>query len=77
MSTRTNRSVSNVDAVFIGWQQTPWGKPLALYNITVIDHPLYGSTVCEETLREFHLQIPQISSRLRPAKKVRPSLVAQ
>ena len=76
MSKRTNQSVPNSDAVFLGWQQIPWGRPLALYNITAAGHPLYGSTVTEDTLRKFNIQIPQIPPRQRGAKKRRSSITA-
>lgn len=62
MPNRSNRSVRSSDAVFLGWQQTPWGKPMALYNITALGHPSYGSTVLEETLQKFQLQVPRIPS---------------
>jgi hypothetical protein len=75
MTKNANRSARNSDAVFIGWQKTPWG-PLALYNITATNHPSYGSTVTEKTLREFHLQIPRIPSRPREEKNLRSPLIA-
>jgi hypothetical protein len=61
MSKKTNRSARNSDAVFIGWQANPWGKALALYNITVVDHPSYGSTVTDRELRGLQIRIPKSS----------------
>jgi hypothetical protein len=55
-----NSRPENSEAVFIGWQETPWGT-MALYNITKTDHPLYRSTVTEDTLRTNNLKIPRIS----------------
>jgi hypothetical protein len=52
-------SVSDSDAVFIGWQETHSGGLFALYIITVAGHPSYGSTVSEETLNKLNLQIPR------------------
>ena len=71
MAKNANRSMRNSDAEFIGWQATPWGTHLALYNITAVDHPSRGSTVTEESLRKFHLQIPKIPPLPRGTKKVR------
>jgi hypothetical protein len=50
--------VANSDAVFIGWQQTPWGESFPLYNITAKNHPLYCSTVSDQTLRKQSIKIP-------------------
>jgi hypothetical protein len=72
-----NRSVRNSDAVFIGWQQTPWGAPIALYNIIAVGHPSFGSTVLEATLRKFHLKIPRIPPQERRAKKRPRSRIMQ
>ena len=49
----------NSDAVFIGWQKTPLGEAFPLYNVTAKNHPLYQSTVSDQTLREQNLKIPQ------------------
>jgi hypothetical protein len=48
------------DAVFIGWQETSLGNAFPLFNITVKNHPLYCSTVTDQTLRSQNLKIPQI-----------------
>jgi hypothetical protein len=40
------------------WQKTMTGEVFALYNITAQQHPLYRSTVTENTLRQLHLEIP-------------------
>jgi hypothetical protein len=68
MSKHRSPIIRNADAVFLGWQETPWGKPVALYNITAANHPSYGSTVLKESLRKFHLQVPPIPLRQRRAK---------
>lgn len=60
MSKKINRSLRNSDAVFLGRQKRPLGIPLALYNITAVDHPSYGSSVYKDTLRKLNLQIPQV-----------------
>ncbi len=52
-------TVSDSDAVFIGWQETHSGGVFALYIITVAGHPSYGSAVSEETLNKLNLQIPR------------------
>ena len=50
---------ANSDAVFIGWQKTSSGKEFALYNVTAKNHPLYQSTVSDQTLRNQNLKIPE------------------
>jgi hypothetical protein len=57
-----NISSSISDAEFIGWQKNSHGGRFALYNITVVDHPLNGSTVTEESLRGMNLKVPRIPS---------------
>ena len=47
------------DAVFIGWQEPSSGMTFPLYNITIKNHPLYQSTVSDQTLRNQNLKIPQ------------------
>jgi hypothetical protein len=49
---------SDSGAQFVGWQRTPSGELVALYMVTAAKHPLYRSTVSEQTLRQHHLQIP-------------------
>jgi hypothetical protein len=56
------KKLSNSDAEFIGWQNTPTGEVFALYNITAEKHPSYHSTVSEKTLLELNLKVPQIPS---------------
>lgn len=51
------RSIS--DAVFLGWQETLSGVAIALYNITALNHPSFGSTVTDRVLRELKLKIPK------------------
>jgi hypothetical protein len=50
------------DAVFLGWQKTSSGEKIALYNIIAKEHPLYRSTVTEQTLRKQNLKIPRTPS---------------
>jgi hypothetical protein len=50
---------ANSDAVFIGWQKTLTGEVFPLYNVTAQGHPLYCSTVSDQTLRKQNLKIPQ------------------
>jgi hypothetical protein len=50
---------ANSDAVFIGWQKTPTGGVFPLFNVTAINHPLYHSTVSDQTLRKQNLKIPR------------------
>jgi len=52
------QSGSESDAEFIGWQKAKQGAPFALYNVTATEHPLYRSTVSEETLRKQNLDVP-------------------
>jgi hypothetical protein len=52
-------SAANSDAVFIGWQTIPSGEVFPLYNVTAKNHPLYRSTVSDQTLRKQNLKIPQ------------------
>jgi len=77
MSKNAHRSVQNSDAVFLGWQQFPRGKAMALYNIVASGHPSYGSTVLEETLRKLNLRVPPIPFRQKKAKKLRSTFTAQ
>jgi hypothetical protein len=53
---------SDSDARFLGWQKTHSGEVFAFYNITAADHPLYGSTVTDDTLNKLNLQIPELPS---------------
>ncbi len=58
MSRNKNISSFQSDAEFIGWQEDSNGGRFALYNITVQNHPLRGSTVTEKSLRDMNLKIP-------------------
>jgi len=49
---------TDADAEFIGYQKTFRGYAMPLYNITLREHPLYGSTVTEDTLQKYNLRIP-------------------
>jgi len=60
MPDNANQPDKNSDAVFLGWQDILEKKPIALYIITAADHPSYGSSVSEDTLRKFNLQVPPI-----------------
>lgn len=54
-----NPEAVNSDAVFIGWQKTTSGEVFPLFNVIAKNHPLYCSTVSEQTLRKQDLKIPQ------------------
>ena len=58
MTENANTYGTNSDAVFIGWQKNSQGGSFALYNITKSEHPSFGSTVTEESLRDMNLKIP-------------------
>jgi len=57
---------TNTDAVFIGWQELRSGELVPLYTVTAKQHPLYHSTVSEQTLRKQHLEIPRTPPPERP-----------
>ena len=63
-------AVPGQDIVFLGWQKTLSGDIYPLYNILIIGHPLYLSTVTEKTLQAQHLRIPRTPS---PYPGVAPS----
>ncbi len=70
MSTSTSHASSRADAVFYRLAENTFGKPiLPLYNITVVNHPSYGSTVSDKTLRKLNLRIPEIPSDELPVKE--------
>lgn len=52
-------NLTNSDAVFLGWQKNHVGDSFALYNITRKDHPSYGSTVSENTIKKLNLKMPE------------------
>jgi hypothetical protein len=60
---RINPENASSDAVFAGWQPTPGGKVLGLYNVTAENHRLYRSTVSEKTLLQEHLNVPPAAPR--------------
>ena len=62
MTKHTNAPDSESDATFLGWQKKFSDDIFPLFNITVTDHPLYQSTVSEETLRKLHLRVPRTTS---------------
>ena len=53
-----NPASQDSDAKFIGWQQMSSGENFAFYNITAANHPSFGSTVTEESLRKLGLRVP-------------------
>jgi hypothetical protein len=55
---QTNPSGPVSDAKFIGWQEMNSGEAFAFYNITATNHPSFGSSVSEESLKKLGLQIP-------------------
>jgi hypothetical protein len=55
---RANPSASNSDASFLGWQEMSSGETFAFYNVTAADHPSFGSTVTEKSLKKLGLQVP-------------------
>jgi hypothetical protein len=59
------RTSSDVDAEFVGWQRTPSGERVALFTVTGEEHPLYPCTVTEKILREQRLQIPAAPAQER------------
>jgi hypothetical protein len=51
------------DAEFIGWQKATGADPIALYNVTAEQHPLFRSTVSEKTLVRENLEVPPTPHR--------------
>ncbi|KUG23414.1 mycobacteriophage barnyard protein gp56 [hydrocarbon metagenome] len=70
MSEHTKPPDLDSDANFLGWQRTLSGELFPLFNITVANHPLYHSTVSEETLRRLRLRVPRV---LSPYPETKPS----
>jgi phage/plasmid-like protein (TIGR03299 family) len=70
MLRHTSPPGTDTDANFIGWQKKISGEIFPLFNITRKGHPLYQSTVGEDTLRREHLRVPQTRP---PYPEVRPS----
>lgn len=70
MSEKTKPPDLDSDANFLGWQRTLSGELFPLFNITVVNHPLYHSTVSEETLHRLRLRVPRI---LSPYPETEPS----
>ncbi len=70
MNTHTDSSGSDSDATFLGWQKTLSGELFPLFNVEVVGHPSYRSTVSEQTLRKLHLRVPRA---LSPYPEVGPS----
>jgi phage/plasmid-like protein (TIGR03299 family) len=62
MSEHTKPSGSDSDAKFLEWKQPLSGDIYPIFKITVAKHPLYQSTVSEDTLRKMRLRVPRIPS---------------
>jgi len=62
MSERTKPSGFESDANFLEWKKTLFGDIYPIFKITAANHPLYQSTVSEETLRKMRLRVPRIPS---------------
>jgi hypothetical protein len=77
MANRKNQSGFNQDVVFVGWQETFEGTHLALFTVLLEEHPLYGSTVCEPTLRKFQLNVPRIPHRENELNEIRSSKIGR
>ena len=75
MHRHTNSSTPGPDAVFIGWQESPFGGVFPLYNITKTDHPARGSTVSNKELREMHLRVPEFPRPDERAVEVEPEKI--
>jgi hypothetical protein len=45
-------------AEFLGWQESPHGPPLALYNVMDPASPRYLSTVSAHTLEKLGIPVP-------------------
>lgn len=71
MITHKESSNTNSDAVFIGWQEMLSGRLVALYNVVARNHPSFGSTVTDSTLRDLNLQIPDQSQTTINTKNVK------
>ena len=57
---------SNLDALFIGWQEKITGEFFPIYMVTAAGHPLCGSSVSEKYLGEQNLRF---SKQHHPKKK--------
>jgi hypothetical protein len=72
----SNQFDQSDDAVFLGWQKVPSGDFVALYNITVAGHPSNGSTVCDHTLRELNLRVPEFPQVDRQERRAQASRIS-
>ncbi len=52
----------NKDAEFIGYQESRFSEPIALFNVLNIKSNRYQSTVSEKTLKQLNLEIPDYPS---------------
>jgi len=62
------------DAIFLGWEKKLGGTRLALFTISAVEHPFYGSIVSERTLSNLGLQVPRIPFRESKATEFRSSI---
>ena len=65
---------SGPDAIFMGWERNLEGTRLALFTISAVEHPFYGSIVSERTLSNLNLQIPRIPFRESNVNEFRSSI---
>jgi hypothetical protein len=62
MPKHTNLPGSDLDANFVGWQETMSGDFFPLFMITVAGHPSYLSTVSMSSLLRLGLRVPPVLS---------------
>jgi hypothetical protein len=60
---KNHHHYQSAHAKFLGWQPTPSGEVVALFNIIDRDHPRYGSTVTENTLQNLNLRVPSTPAK--------------
>lgn len=58
----------NVTITWLGWQETPWGRPIGLWNVVASDDPRVpvGSTVTLQGLRRLGTRFRAIASVQAP-----------
>jgi hypothetical protein len=71
MPEHTNLPGSDLDANFVGWQESMSGDFFPLFMITVAGHPSYQSTVSVSSLRRMGLRVPPVLSPY-PGKEPSP-----
>jgi hypothetical protein len=62
------RETAGADVTFLGWQKGITGDPIALFNVMAKHHPLFRSTVSEQTLRDNNLAIPPTTRQQEEGK---------